>query len=234
MNRAVLVIATVLAGCAPSNDPPKVPQTGDLFPFQAPDGGYTWSADQYAFPGQWDTGGFASDGGHDDAMAPADSGGCNLGSATCSSPCQSDQACCPAGGGRCIKRTDLSGDAADKSVLAAVASACVSCWFSYPGQDRTCAVLDTCQLTGSVTQGALEAFVCKTAASSDFSGDDFAKAQEILNCGQQYTPVIGINRLEWKVSALSSGEAVEYCVIYDHRGGWGKDRVQIRRCVDGP
>jgi len=244
MRRQALLVVGLLAllgcgllGCGSTPEPPGRTPTTDLFP-SVPDAGFNWSVDQYVFPNQWWDLGPAADssppGGADGSAASADGGACQASGAVCSAICQAGEVCAATGGGRCLERVDLTGDAADKQALAALVGALVRCWFSYPGKDKTCAALDTCQLTGSATYSAVESFVCKTAFPADLPGDAYTKAQEILNCGTGYKPVIGINRLEWKVSAVAPGEAAGFCVVYDHDGGWGKDRVQVRRCSDSP
>ena len=190
-------------------------------------------------PPKSDTGGATKDGGGGTPDADAGDGGGSADSGLpCTSPtgvsctpkCSSGMLCSAAKGGMCATEVVISGPASNKKALVAMATAYANCWIKNPKVDTLCSTLNTCAMTGTLTENMVRDFVCKTATSSDFTSKTiFDKAQDVCGC----SGIPGTNNTSWKITTITGGGKAKVCLSYDYSMLW-TDYVHVNDCANFP
>jgi hypothetical protein len=147
--------------------------------------------------------------------------------AKCTSVCASDELCTEAKGGMCTKQVVLKGAATDKVVLKVVALAFLTCWNKAPSADTLCSTFNTCEMTGNLTQTAIDDWVCNKAQVGDFpSSKEYDGVRGIFRCNFWS---VDFYRPEWKVSTVIAGKRGIVCLAYDVVS-WNYDRINVNDC----
>jgi len=126
----------------------------------------------------------------------------------------------------------LSGGTTDKKLLVALAMAFVDCWKKQPSDDALCYALDTCGMTGNLSQSDFDDWLCNKSQVLDFaSAEDHKAALDLLECGAwiklHYRP-------DWKVTPLTAGKKGILCMSYNKEPIWAADRLPIAECQKFP
>jgi hypothetical protein len=152
--------------------------------------------------------------------------------ATCASACSADSICTAAKSGTCAKTVVLKGAANSKEVLAAMASAFVSCWNNPAPSygNKLCYGFDACQLSGTYDindeSSPLHTWVCSKAVAADFSSKaDYDTAKDIFACGGLFP----IPRPRFFAN-ISSGTTGKVCLWYKN-AQWSEDTVEMNDCA---
>ncbi len=147
----------------------------------------------------------------------------------CSASCTGTTSCTGAKGGSCTNVITLEGDSTSNDVLRTITRAYIDCWRSYPGKDKVCATFDTCEITGEITSNTVKYWICNVATYKELDSkkmDELDVARSLVHCSYYYG---FIERPVWDTTLTPGGKG-KVCLAYDHRGGWGKDRLKIGEC----
>ncbi len=235
--RLGLGLALALLASAPGcteEDPP--PYTGNQ------DFGWSWEAltwpdygqrnDVYLF--QRDQGvrrdGQPRDGAGGDAGSDASAACTGPTGVSCTPSCTSTELCTAAKSGTCVTTLQLKGPASNAPVLAAVANAYATCYARQPSADTLCFALDTCQMTGMLTENMVKSWMCTLATPTDLGGQSkYDAAYSACGCG-----FFDVYRPDWQITTIGANEKGLTCFTYDANSIFSYDRVNVDLCSKFP